>query len=236
MPATPLPSGHPPGGFPEPLRTDVLKGKPVVDGRPGASLVPTDLGALAASLKSKHYPFTVSDTDVLSAALYPKVFDDYVGIRKKFSDLSVLPTRTFLEGCEIDREVCIELGKGQQTLVTLKAVGELLPNGKREVFFDVDGLPRVTEVVDRVEIKSVKSAQQQAVRDKANPERPGEIGAPMSGSVLEVKVEPGVAIKAGQALVVLRRATTTHGLWCLLPARPLGALGLSESFCATVLT
>lgn len=195
--------GHPPGGFPEPLRTDVLKGKPVVDGRPGASLPPVDLAALKNSLKNKHYPFAIAETDVLSAALYPKVFDDYVAMRKKFSDLSVLPTRTFLEGCEVDKEVCIELGKGQQTLVTLKAVGELLPNGKREVFFDVDGLPRVTEVVDRVAVQTVKSAQQQAARDKANPEKVGEIGAPMSGSVLEVKVEPGAPIKAGQALVVM---------------------------------
>ena len=30
--------GQPSGGFPEPLRSRVLKGKPVIEGRPGASL------------------------------------------------------------------------------------------------------------------------------------------------------------------------------------------------------
>ena len=30
--------GQPSGGFPEPLRSRVLKGKPVIQGRPGASL------------------------------------------------------------------------------------------------------------------------------------------------------------------------------------------------------
>ena len=38
--------GTPAGGFPEPLRSRVLKGKPVVTGRPGASMAPMDLKAL----------------------------------------------------------------------------------------------------------------------------------------------------------------------------------------------
>ena len=50
----------------------VLKGKPIVVGRPGASMPPVDLRALKEKLKAKHAPFAISDQDTLSAALYPK--------------------------------------------------------------------------------------------------------------------------------------------------------------------
>ena len=197
--------GQPAGGFPEPLRTKVLKGKPIVEGRPGASLPPVDLGSLRDKLRAKHAPFAISEYDAMSSAMYPKVFDEYVEYRKKFSDLSVLPTRAFLEGLEVDKEVTILLGQGASTLVTLKAVGELLPNGRREVFFDVDGLPRVTEVEDRRQAAAAAASSGAAAgaREKANPEVLGEVGAPMSGAVIEVKVKPGITVAAGQALIVL---------------------------------
>ena len=38
--------GQPAGGFPEPLRSRVLTGRPVVEGRPGASMADVSLGAL----------------------------------------------------------------------------------------------------------------------------------------------------------------------------------------------
>jgi pyruvate carboxylase len=156
-------------------------------------------------LKEKHKPYVVSDRDVLSAALYPKVFDEYVEQRKRFSDLSMLPTRAFLEGLEVDKELRIEVDKGKQLYVTLKAVGELLPNGKREVFFDLNGIPRLVEVLDRraKETSEKGAGNMQAVRERANPELLGEVGAPMSGAVIEVKVAAGETVKAGQPLVIL---------------------------------
>ena len=44
--------GQPSGGFPEPLRSRVLKGKPTVDGRPGASIRPVILGDLARGVRA----------------------------------------------------------------------------------------------------------------------------------------------------------------------------------------
>jgi pyruvate carboxylase len=199
--------GQPAGGFPEPLRTRVLKGKPSLDGRPGASLPPLDLALLKTRLKEKHKPATISDRDVLSSALYPRVFDDFMGQKKRYGDLSILPTRAFLEGLEVDKELRVELNKeaGQQLYVTLKAVGELLPNGRREVFFELNGIPRVVETEDRrsKEAADKKSKLLQAARERANPDVPGELGAPMSGAVIEVKVAAGAMVEAGQALIVL---------------------------------
>lgn len=102
----------------------MLRGKPRVNTRPGAGLAAVDLSLLRAKLKEKHKPFYLTDGDVLSSALYPKVFDEYVAQRKRFGDLSVIPTRAFLEGLEVDRELCVEVERGKQVYVTLKAVGE----------------------------------------------------------------------------------------------------------------
>ena len=69
--------GQPAGGFPEPLRSRVIKDLPRVEGRPGAGMAPLNLAALESNLKLKYDRDTIGYRDVLSAALYPKVFDQY---------------------------------------------------------------------------------------------------------------------------------------------------------------
>ena len=69
--------GQPHGGFPEPFRSDVLKDLPRIDDRPGASMEPLDFAALEAKLKKKLGVEKISETDVMSAALYPKVAEDF---------------------------------------------------------------------------------------------------------------------------------------------------------------
>lgn len=63
--------GQPAGGFPEPLRSRVLKGAPTIEGRPGASMPDFDLDGLGADLRARHGA-AITKRDVLSAALYPK--------------------------------------------------------------------------------------------------------------------------------------------------------------------
>jgi len=46
--------GIPHGGFPEPLRTKILKGLPRIEGRPGATMDPLDLDQLKADLIEAH--------------------------------------------------------------------------------------------------------------------------------------------------------------------------------------
>ena len=64
--------GQPVGGFPEPLRSKIIRNKPRIDGRPGASLEPLDFKAIKASLRSKHGKH-ITDADVTSYVMYPKV-------------------------------------------------------------------------------------------------------------------------------------------------------------------
>jgi pyruvate carboxylase len=207
--------GQPPFGWPEPLRRDVLKGRPVVDGRPGASLPSLSLEALLNRLRDK-YPASdgaaaISHRDVLSAALYPAVFDEYRAFCLRYSDaVERLPTPAFLSPLKEDDEVEIGLGRGVETHVRFKAVGELQPTGKRDVYFEVNGVPRVVEVEDTRAAPGGAAASggggpraARATREKADVGLLGSVGAPMAGSVVEVSVKPGQQVAAGAQLAVL---------------------------------
>lgn len=64
--------GQPVGGFPEPLRTMVIRNKPRIDGRPGATMEPLDFKKIKANLRSK-FGKHITDNDVISYVMYPKV-------------------------------------------------------------------------------------------------------------------------------------------------------------------
>lgn len=195
--------GHPVGGFPEPLRSRVVKDKPVVAGRPGASLPSVSLDDLRTALREKHEGCKISFRDVLSAAMYPKVFDEYRSFITNFSSyVERLPTRAFLAPLDVDEEIDVVLAKGNTVSIKYKAKGELQPNGTREVFFEANGIPRVVEVTDRRATTEV-AAGRRAVRDKADPADVGSVAAPMAGEVVDIKAEPGAIVEAGQSLVVL---------------------------------
>ena len=60
--------------------------------------------------------------------------------------------------------------------------------GKREVFFEANGIPRVVEVADHAEEVVVGK---KAARERADLAQLGSVGAPMAGTVVEVQVKPG---------------------------------------------
>lgn len=83
--------GQPSFGFLEPFTTQVLEGRRLtrITGRPGASMKPLDLISLKQSLDEKFGKGTgaskkIKDWDVLSYALYPKVFEEFMSNYNKF--------------------------------------------------------------------------------------------------------------------------------------------------------
>lgn len=64
--------GQPVGGFPEPLRSKIIRNKPKIDGRPGAGLAPIEFRKVKAELRSK-FGKHITDSDVTSYVMYPKV-------------------------------------------------------------------------------------------------------------------------------------------------------------------
>jgi pyruvate carboxylase len=66
--------GIPPYGFPEPLRTKIVRNLPRIDDRPGKSLPAMDMKKLKIDLENQFGP--LADYDISSAALYPAVCTD----------------------------------------------------------------------------------------------------------------------------------------------------------------
>ena len=64
--------GQPVGGFPEPLRSKIIRNKPKIDGRPGTGLAPIEFKKVKAELRSK-FGKHITDSDVTSYVMYPKV-------------------------------------------------------------------------------------------------------------------------------------------------------------------
>lgn len=75
---------------------------PRIKGRPGASMKPFDFDTLKAELKKEYH--NISDRDVMSAALYPKVTQDFLAFRGKFGPVDKLNTRIFFTGPKVGEE------------------------------------------------------------------------------------------------------------------------------------
>ncbi|KYN04312.1 PREDICTED: pyruvate carboxylase, mitochondrial isoform X1 [Cyphomyrmex costatus] len=188
--------GEPHGGFPEPLRSKVLKDMPRVQGRPGASLASLDLDALRTELKESH-PH-VTEKDVMSAALYPKVTKDYLNFKEQFGPVDKLETRIFLTGPKVGEVFDVTIEKGKTLGIKTLAVAEdLTKNGEREVFFEMNGQLRSVFIKDKEAVKELH------VHPKATKGDSNHLGAPMPGEVIDIRVKVGDTVEKGAPLVVL---------------------------------
>ncbi|KAK0754252.1 pyruvate carboxylase [Schizothecium vesticola] len=189
--------GQPYGGFPEPFRTNALRGRRKLDKRPGLFLDPVDFSAVKKELQRK-FEGQITECDVASYVMYPKVFEDYRAFVNKFGDLSVLPTKYFLCRPEIGEEFHVELEKGKVLILKLLAIGPLSENtGQREVFYEMNGEVRQVTVDDN------KASVENVSRPKADPTDSSQVGAPMGGALVELRVHDGTEVKKGDPLAVL---------------------------------
>jgi pyruvate carboxylase len=187
--------GQPPGGFPEPLRTHVLKGAARVDGRPGASLPPFDWVGARREME-RLAGVGVERRDVVSYALYPKVLREYMEHRALHGDTSVLPTPAFFYGLRVGEEAWVDIEPGKTLIIKLLSIGDVEPDGARVLTFELNGQPRTMRVAD--ESARVSGPK----RRKVTPGRPGEVGAPMPGRVIDLVTKVGEKLTAGQKLLV----------------------------------
>jgi pyruvate carboxylase len=189
--------GQPPGGFPPALQQRILRGRTPMTERPGALLPDADLAKARTELETK-LGRTPTDEDVISYVLYPKVFLDFATAQGKYSDLSVLPTSVFFHGMEKGEEASIEIEPGKTLIVKFLTVGEGQPDGKRVVYFELNGQPREVLVTD-------KSLGEGAVkgRPKAEAGNAKHVAAPMPGSIVAVTVAVGEEVAPGQKLLSL---------------------------------
>ncbi|WP_338463353.1 pyruvate carboxylase [Brevibacillus borstelensis] len=187
--------GQPPGGFPKELQALVLKGRDSFTTRPGELLAPVDFDKVALELTEK-IGREATELDVLSYIMYPQVFLQYDQSLKEYGDLSVLNTPTFFYGLRPGEETAITIERGKTLIIKLVAVGELHPDGRRIMYFELNGQPR------EIFIRDHAAKVSELARRKADPQDPGQLGASMPGKVLKVLVTAGDKVRKGEHLLV----------------------------------
>ena len=189
--------GQPPYGFPEELRSLVLKDRTALDERPGADLPPADLEAAASELHNK-LGREATHAEVLAYVLYPRVFLDFIDRQREHGEhLSVLPTVAFFHGMGLGQEIHLETEPGQGLVIRLVAIGDPDGEGQRQVFFDLNGQPRRILMHDRtLGIQVERHA-------KADGDDPCQVGAPLPGLLASHTHGEGETVPAGEILAVI---------------------------------
>ncbi|OIJ17711.1 pyruvate carboxylase [Anaerobacillus alkalidiazotrophicus] len=187
--------GQPYKGFPEKLQKIILKGQEAITERPGELLPPVDFEALKKELFGI-LNRQVTDFDIISYALYPKIYLEQQRFCESFGDVSVIDTPTFLYGLRLGEEVEVEIEKGKTLIVKLVSIGEAQKDGTRVIYFELNGQPREVVIKDQnVETTIV-------AKTKADKTNPNHIGATMPGTVVKTLVENGDKVKKGDHLMI----------------------------------
>jgi pyruvate carboxylase len=189
--------GQPDGGWPADLQRVVLGNRKATTKRPGELAEAVDLDATRAQL-TKQLGRPATDDDLFSHLMYPQVFTDFIAFRAKYEDLSALPTSSFFYGLHIGEEIEIEIDPGKTLIIKLVSIGEPDTEGRRTLFYELNGMPRESVVADKALHSSAKP-----LRAKGDPSDPLQISAPMPGMVTEVAVSPGQVVKEGDKLIIL---------------------------------
>ncbi|KAL3789965.1 hypothetical protein ACHAWO_002019 [Cyclotella atomus] len=189
--------GVPPGGFPEPLRSKVLSSRGIegVDGRPGANLPDYNFEEATKLLKEKFGEKYITDKDVMSYALYPNVFTEWKEYESVFGEVSKLPTDLFLNPMVEGDEVEFDLSEGRRVIIKLVSISPARDDGTRTATFEVNGERWFMPVTDQNVAKDAN------VRRKAS--GPNEIGSPMPGVIVGLKVKEGDEVEEGTPLATL---------------------------------
>ena len=108
---------------------------------------PADLEAERAAAQAK-IGRAVTDFDLASYLMYPKVFTDYAANRASYGNVSILPTSVFFYGMQPGQEINIDLERGKTLILRYVTTSDAHEDGTRTVFFELNGQPRPIRVPD----------------------------------------------------------------------------------------
>lgn len=190
--------GQPEGGFPEDLQKLVLKDKKPITCRPGELLEPEDFDAIRTKLIDE-LKLEGTDQEVISYALYPKVFEDYIKSVRKEGNYRYMGSDIFFHSLE-EGETCeVKLEEGKILVIKLAEIRDTNAEGFKELVFEVNGNRRVVKIKDNdvhegISVESIRYADE---------ENPLEIGANIPGNIIKVLVKEGETVVDKQPIAVI---------------------------------
>ncbi|QSX07903.1 pyruvate carboxylase [Alkalibacter rhizosphaerae] len=190
--------GQPEGGFNEDLSKIVLKGEKPISVRPGTLLEDIDYQEIFDEYK-KSFNLELDQKDMLAAALYPKVFREYVEYMCVNDEYMRMESDVFFHGLRIGEISQIELSSGKSFMVKLVDIGKINDQGLRSVVFEVDGFRR------EIFVEDTKSflAQSKDVHKQVDKDDPYQVGSSIPGTVVNVLVQEGDDVKVNQPLMII---------------------------------
>ena len=190
--------GQPAWGFPQDLQRVVLKGQEPITCRPGDLLPPVDWDALEAEMK-KFYPekMPIDRSALLSYAMYPKVFEEYIRHRKEYGYIMRMGSHVFFNGMALGETNKINIEDGKTLVIRYLGLGDQNDDGTRNVQFELNGMRREVAVPD----PAAKDTGKRVVM--ADPKDKSQVGASIPGMVSRVNVKPGDRVEPNQVLAVI---------------------------------
>ncbi|WP_245334736.1 pyruvate carboxylase [Bradyrhizobium mercantei] len=188
--------GQPPGGWPRVLQEKAMKGNATIAVRPGSLLGIADLSSLRLEA-AKTSGRAVDDFEFAAFLMYPKVFAEFSAMQRKFGPVSVLPTLAFFYGMKVGEELTLEIEDGKSLVVVLTTIGDVRDDGQVELFFELNGQPRIITVPDRSAASAIKT------RPKSEDGNVHHVAAPMPGVISTISVAGDQLVKAGDVLLTL---------------------------------
>lgn len=189
--------GQPDGGWPKDVQKVVLGDRVATTKRPGELAAPVDLEATRADL-AKKLDRPASDDDLYSHLMYPQVFADFDQFMANYGEVSGLPTPAFFYGLSIGEEIEVQIDHGKLLFIKLIGIGEADDEGRRNVFYELNGMPRESQVLDKA--LAPKNA---VTKPKGDAKDPLQVVAPMPGMVTDLAVGVGTHVKAGDPIITL---------------------------------
>ena len=187
--------GQPAWGFPEDIQRVVLKGEKPITCRPGELLEPVSFDELREEVQ-KLQP-SPGMKSILSYALYPKVYEEYISHRKEYGYIMRMGSHVFFNGMSLGETTKINIDEGKTLVIKYLGLGDISDEGLRTVQFELNGTRREVQVPD----PSVSvTAHQSRFADDSDP---SQIGASIPGLVSKVSVEVGEVVEENQVLAVI---------------------------------
>ena len=202
--------GQPVGGIPTWLQDIVLKGEKPIECRPGELLEPVDWAEIKKKVM-EFYPEIDDDkknrpagadedenwTVLLSYAMYPKVYEEYIRHRKEYGYIMRMGSHVFFNGMAVGEVNKINIEDGKTLVIKYNGLGDLNEDGTRNVIFELNGMRREVSVID-------PQAKDTAAKvPMADPADDRQVGASIPGMVSRVDVQVGDEVEANQTLAVI---------------------------------
>ena len=188
--------GQPTGGFPKEVQYKILRGAPAFTERPGSNLPPVNLEEVKEKVEARILR-AITNEELMSYLMYPAVFLEYAEHKKKYDDVSVIPTDVFFYGLPMHEEVFIDIEEGKTLILKLVAVSSVNEDGNCTIFFELNGQPREVVIANR------KVAALITRRPRAEEGNNKHVGAPMPGMIVNVKVAAGDKVVKNDALLIM---------------------------------